>query len=189
MRVHVFLCICVCVCVCVCMCAHVHACVQWCVHECACMCVRLPSHIHTSEEFFNILLDQQVLSILLCLELDSLWSSLHLLFRALRFLLAAALLQTPERSDYHPSTLSPVVSFLSLTRILLPGTTSPFLSICYSVSSFKSSRGNLSLWPAFTSGTCMDMCVCISWVCAPVCACMFICAFETLLSKYVWVKV
>ena len=64
--------VCVCVCVCVCMCAHVHACVQWCVHECACMCVRLPSHIHTSEEFFNILLDQQVLSILLCLELDSL---------------------------------------------------------------------------------------------------------------------
>ena len=172
-------------CVFVPVCMHVHACVcvQWCVHECACMCVRLPRHIHASEEFFSILLDQQVLSMLLCL--DSLWPSLHLPFRTLQFLLAAALLQTPERSDYHSSTLSPVVSFLSLTRILLPGTTSLFLSICYSVSSFK------SCWETFLFD--QPLLLRHAWTCACVFhggVCMHVmCAFETLLSKYVWVKV
>ena len=41
---------------------------------------------------------------------------------------SSALLQTAEYSEYHPSTVSPVVSTLSLTRLQLPGTSSPFLS-------------------------------------------------------------
>ena len=38
-------------------------------------------------------------------------------------------MQTPECLEYHPSEQSPAVSALSLTRLQLPGTNSPFLSV------------------------------------------------------------
>ena len=44
---------------------------------------------------------------------------------------SSALLQTPECSQYHPSTLRPVVGTLSLTRLQQRGTISLFLSSCY----------------------------------------------------------
>ena len=40
---------------------------------------------------------------------------------------SSTVLQTPEHSEYRPSTLGPVVSTLSLTRLQPPGTNSPFL--------------------------------------------------------------
>ena len=42
---------------------------------------------------------------------------------------SSALLQTPERSEYHPFSHSPVVSALSLTRLQLPGTNSLISSV------------------------------------------------------------
>ena len=58
---------------------------------------------------------------------------------------SSALLQTPECSEYHPCEQSPVVSDLSLTRLQLSGTNSPFLSVFYLCQFFSVFLENLSL--------------------------------------------
>ena len=67
-----------------------------------------------------------------------------------------------ECSEYHPSKQSPMVSALSLTRLLLSGTSSLFLSVIYLCQFFQIFLENLSLFK--------NLFFTLPYVCVYVCA-------------------
>lgn len=147
-----------------------------------------PRSAHISVFFFGLLLSRESKTKYFALTWRSLIrppSTSDTFFTFAVFLSSSVLLQTPKRSEYHPSTLSLVVSTL-FNRA--PTTRNQFtVSVChaFSVSSFRSSWKTVLIWHFCFFSSSVERCMCAS-VCVSasvnvyMCICLYIPVFEYL---------